>query len=71
MKKDTPEDIVNQIQEACKLLGWNIALNESAEGVKGLVIGQAEYVNEVVAQLDDMDDYTMYEPDIEIDSDLH
>lgn len=71
MKKDTPEDIVQQIQEACKLLGWNIAMNESNEGVKGLVIGQSEYVNDVVGQLEDFADYTMYEPDLEIDSDLH
>lgn len=59
-KKRTPEEVVNQIQECCKLLGWNIAMDESSSGIKGLVIGQPDYVDQVVAQLEEGEAYSIY-----------
>lgn len=69
--KKTPEDIVNEIQEACSLLGWHISMNESQDTVRGLIIGQAQYVQEVIAQLEDNEEYSVYSSSAAADTDKH
>lgn len=69
--KKTPEEIVDDIQNCCKLLGWNIAMNESSSIIKGLVIGQLEYVEKIVSSLEDSDEYSIYANLTSDDSDMH
>lgn len=69
--KKTPEDIINDIRDACESLGWNIAMNESSNTIRGLVIGQFDYVEEVVDQIHDTEEYSIYSPAESIDTDLH
>jgi hypothetical protein len=68
MKKKTPEEIVNDIQEACKSLGWAIAMDESKSAISGLVIGQLNYVENVIEQLEDVDNFSIYQTGITEDS---
>lgn len=58
--KKTPEEIVDDIQKACKALGWHIAMDESKPGILGLIIGQAGYVEKVVTELSDQENYSIY-----------
>ena len=53
----TPEEFVLDIQESCSKLTWCIAINEKEEGVHGLIIGNAKYIQKIVSQLDDGDEY--------------
>lgn len=69
--KKTPEEIINDIRESCESLGWNIAMNESSNTIRGLVIGQFDYVEEVVDQIHDTEEYSIYSPAESIDTDLH
>lgn len=56
----SPEDQVTKIQEACSELEWYIAMNDSDSGVKGLIIGNQEFVAEIVEQLDDAVEYQIW-----------
>lgn len=69
--KKTPEEIVNDIQDCCKLLGWNLAMNESSNIIKGLIIGKLEYVEAVVHSLEDAEEYSIYSSSQSIDSEMH
>jgi len=69
--KKTPEEIVNDIQEACKLLGWNLAMNESSPGIRGLVIGQPDFVEEVISSLEDSEDFAIYAASQTVQSEMH
>jgi hypothetical protein len=53
LKAKTPEQLVLEIQENCRMLGWNIAMNENDAAVRGLIIGQDTWVGELVEQLND------------------
>ena len=68
--KKSPEELVNDIQEACSQLGWCIGLDESSSTVQGLVIGKLPFVEEVVGNLPDGDAYTVYAASAET-SDKH
>jgi hypothetical protein len=68
--KKTPEQIVHDIQEACKELGWHISMNESSNVIKGLIIGDYDYIEGVVEQLSEMDDYSIYSSDESTDPTL-
>ena len=57
----TPEELVNDIRDACAALGWDISMNDSNSGIDGLIIGRSEYVADVIIQLDDADEYSIYE----------
>ena len=67
----TPEQLVLDIQDACKELGWHIGMDESESGVRGLVIGDFDYVNEIVEQLNEVDNYSIYSNGEEAETDLH
>lgn len=60
--KKSPEEIINDIQEACKLLGWQIAMDTSSKMVSGLILGRVDYVEATVGQLQDIDNYEIFEP---------
>ena len=47
---NTPEEALNAIIKACEFLGWTVAIpNESEDAdIKGLVIGEDEYVDRVL-----------------------
>lgn len=65
--KKTPEDYVLDIQEACKELGWSIAICDIDQGVTGLIVGQLEYVQEITEQLVNVEDYEIWDrPDEEV-----
>jgi len=59
MKKKTPEEIVVDIQKACQELGLHIGLKDQ-DNLSGLIIGKIEFIQEVLAQLDDADDYEIW-----------
>ena len=69
--KKTPEQIVLEIQSACEELGWHIGMDESAPGLKGLVIGQSTYVESIVEQIEDCDSYAIYTSAGKTDGQLH
>lgn len=65
--KKTPEEYVLDIQEACKELGWSIAICDIDQGVTGLIVGQLEYVQEITEQLVNVEDYEIWDrPDEEV-----
>lgn len=67
----TPEEIIDDIQKACASLGWNVSFDESSPGITGLIIGQPEYVEDVVANLPNGEEYVIYASGSETDSGLH
>ena len=67
----TPEEQVIKIQEACSELEWYIAMNDSENGVKGLVIGNQEFVTKIVEQLGDAEDYQVWGRPTTGNSELH
>jgi hypothetical protein len=52
MEFNTPEEALNAIIKACEFLGWTIAIptENSQEDIKGLVIGEDEYVQKVLSK---------------------
>jgi len=58
--KKTAEELIVEIQTACKKLGWCIAMDESSELVNGLILGQLPYIEKVLGQLDDIEKYSIY-----------
>lgn len=58
--KKTPEELINDIQEACKALGWNIGMDSSKKIIKGLIIGENKYVESVITQLQEVDGYEIF-----------
>jgi hypothetical protein len=69
--KKTPEDLVNEIQEACSRLGWCIAMDDSEDTIVGLVVGKLQYVEEVLSQIEESDKYTVYAAGQTADPDMH
>lgn len=67
----TAEQIVNDIQESCKLLGWNIAMDEGSPGIKGLVIGVKSYVEHVIGYLPENETYAIYSSGQDANSEMH
>lgn len=47
MGKRTQLDIITELAELCKELGWVIALPEQDEAVPGLIVGDQAFVEEV------------------------
>lgn len=70
-KKLTPEQLVNEIQDCCKQLGWHISMDESSPGVSGLIIGEFEFVNGIVDQLEEQDNFSIYSSSSTIPTDVH
>lgn len=56
----TPEQLVDDIQQACKQLGWDIAMDVSSEEISGLIVGQHDYIQEVLSGSCDEDNYEIY-----------
>lgn len=57
----TPEELVDDIQRACKELGWEIAMDVRNQEISGLVIGQREYIDNVLLGEDiNIDNYEYY-----------
>lgn len=69
--KKTPEDYVLDIQEACKELGWSIAICDLELGVQGLIIGQLEYVEEITEQLVNGEEYEIWDRPQNENNELH
>lgn len=67
----TAEQIVNDIQESCKLLGWNIAMNEGSPGINGLIIGLNSYVEHVIGHLPENETYAIYSSGQSPTSEMH
>jgi len=62
--EESPETYVLEIQESCSKLGWCIAMNDRKKGVRGLIIGSPDFINDVTDQLDNGDDYEIWaQPD--------
>lgn len=68
-KEKTPEQLVIEIQEACRMLGWNVAFNEGEPGVRGLIIGQDQWVSDLIEEL--KDDYSVYTSTDDAKKDVH
>lgn len=52
------EQLFKELIEITKELGWDVAIpksNDPNEEVKGLIIGQSDYVENIMNVLDDMD----------------
>jgi endonuclease III-like uncharacterized protein len=64
-RRKTAEEVVNEIRTACAALGWHIGLDESDETVSGLIIGQEQYVEKVLEQLEDMENYGIFDAGVE------
>lgn len=61
-KKDkTPEEYVNDIKNACEQLGWYIAMNDRKKGISGLVIGRLDYIAIIIDQLENSEDFEIYD----------
>lgn len=67
----TPEEIVDEIQFLCSLLGWDVAINDAETGVKGLIIGQLDFVQHIVMQLEEYDAYEIYRKPEVFDPNIH
>lgn len=51
MSKRSQLEIITELAELCKELGWVIALPEQEEMVPGLIIGNQDFVEEVTETL--------------------
>ena len=65
MKKLTQDEVnhfFGLLQEACELAGWNMAFDSEADVVEGMIIGNAEYITNIVDALDgSVDDFEGYD----------
>lgn len=59
-KNKTPEEHVLDIQNSCGELNWCIAMYEKDEGIHGLIIGNYNYIKEIVNQIDDGREYDIW-----------
>lgn len=59
----TREQCIDELRQVCTALGWVIGLDESEDGiyVSGLVIGTEEYVEGILDQLEEKDNYAIYD----------
>lgn len=71
LPEEFSEEIINDIQKACAALGWNVSFDESSPGIVGLIIGQPDYVEDVVASLANGEQYVIYSSGAELDTELH
>ena len=56
----TPEQHVLDIQKACSYLNWVIAMNDEDTGVKGLIIGNEKFVQEILEQLNNTNEFEFW-----------
>lgn len=61
----SPEEIFDLIREACAKLGWDIAMDMSHPGITGAILGIREYVDSIVSQLNEEENYDIYSQNTE------
>lgn len=70
-KIKTPEQYVHDIQEACAHLGWCIAMDDSKKEISGLVIGNLDYVNKLLKQIINGEEYDIWAKSSKTSEELH
>lgn len=58
--KKTPEDLVTEIQELCAQLGWCVGMNENKSMISGLIIGNQSFITNIVDQITEGDEFSIY-----------
>lgn len=46
------EEAMNHIMDACKIMGWTMAIKKGEEEVNGLTIGTEEYIDKILDRRD-------------------
>ena len=69
MEKD---DLIFKLQEICVQLNYLIAFKSDDNGnVAGFIIGSVEFLEDVMADLPDAEDYEIWQLDPKTDKELH
>lgn len=69
--KQTAEEMFLELTEACAKLGWVIAMQENDGVITGIITGQLDYVSSILSDLEDGDDFEIYEHGVESETELH
>jgi len=68
----TPEDIFLELTERCAELEWLIAMNEDNNGaVKGIIVGTGEFISQILEDLPDGGEYSIYQHGPETETEVH
>lgn len=70
-KKVNADELVMDIKTACASLGWVIAIDESRDTAKGLIIGTLSYVEKVIEEMEDGDAYQIWADPSLIEDQVH
>jgi hypothetical protein len=66
----TAEDIFLELAERCAELEWYTAFKD-ADSINGIITGTADYVQEILNDLPDGDEYEVYHHGSENSKELH
>lgn len=64
----SPEDLFNELAETAYELGWVMAINEEGNGdISGIVVGTRKYIDNILMDLHDAEDYAICQYAIPVD----
>jgi len=59
------EQFFLQLKGLCAAFGWVLAINDQRDGVEGVILGNPDYVESILTESEDFEEYTMYAPGLE------
>lgn len=62
MNINESEELLMKLREICLKLGWDMAMDEGQDNVKGMIIGKEEFIENIVNEYEDFDEYVVYSP---------
>lgn len=67
---DEGTEQILKLQEICRNLGWDIALDDTSENISGMIIGTREFIENLFSGDAELEGYDLYShPDT--DGELH
>jgi len=72
MSNKEKDDFIFKLQELCSKIEYLIAFkSDENDNVKGFIIGNTEFLKDIIADLPDAEDYEIYQLDPKTDTELH
>lgn len=67
------EDFVffEKLRELCKSVGWVMGIHDEKDGVSGVIIGKADYVENILKSEEEFDEYAIYSPTEHDNGEIH
>ena len=66
-----PNEHVIDIQRSCANLHWFVAMNDKKDGVQCLIVGKLDAINDIIAQLEDGDEYEIWADPSLVPNEIH